>query len=267
MFKNISKYVWFSFIPFMILGALTIGLLAAKIIPVAYLLVTFIMWTLVSGVGIACGYHRIFSHKCLDLPKWKENIVLFFGALAGQGSSITWTAIHRGYHHRKTDTLEDIHSPVHKGILWSFVVWTNSVTENSNVINMKYAVDLLRKPNHLWFHKHHFKLLWLPFISASLIDWKLALCMFALPTCISLFQDNLTNVLGHKKAIIGYRNFSTADNSFNNLILGYLGWGQGWHNNHHHNPSSFDFGTAVSGNCWEFDPCKLLLPFLGKLNK
>jgi stearoyl-CoA desaturase (delta-9 desaturase) len=64
--------------------------------------------------------------------------------------------------------------------------------------------------------------------------------------------------------LIGYRNFETNDNSRNNVIFGYLGWGQGWHNNHHHDPKSFDFGTGVSGKWWEFDPCKIFLPFLGK---
>ncbi len=242
----------------MLLGIVTISLLALKIIPSYYLISTFIMWILISGVGVACGYHRIFSHKCFVLPRWKENIVLFLGALAGQGSSITWTAIHRGYHHRRTDTIEDIHSPVHKGILWSFLLWTNSITEESNIINMKYAIDLLRKPNHIWFHKNHFYILWAPLLLVSLVDWKLSLCCFALPTCISLFQDNLTNVLGHKKVFIGYKNFDTPDSSQNNVLLGYLGWGQGWHNNHHHLPSSFDFGKGVSGKWWELDPCRLL---------
>lgn len=264
MFKDLSKYIWFSFIPFFILGVTTIALLALGFIPLNYLLVTFVMWALIAGCGIACGYHRVFSHKCFELPVWKENVVLFLGALGGQGSSITWTAIHRGYHHRKTDTLEDIHSPVHKGKLWAFVLWANTITENSNVISMKYSVDLLRKSNHVWFHKNHFKVLWFPFLGLSFLNWELALCMFALPTFLTLLQDNLTNVFGHCKATIGYRNFETSDRSYNNFIIGYLGWGQGWHNNHHHNPSSFDFGTGVSGKWWEYDPCKLWLPFLRK---
>jgi stearoyl-CoA desaturase (delta-9 desaturase) len=50
--------------------------------------------------------------------------------------------------------------------------------------------------------------------------------------------------------------------SQNNFVLGYLGWGQGWHNNHHHDPKSYDFGTNISGKWWEFDPCRIFLPFL-----
>jgi stearoyl-CoA desaturase (delta-9 desaturase) len=62
----------------------------------------------------------------------------------------------------------------------------------------------------------------------------------------------------------GYRNFETTDQSVNVPILGYLGWGQGWHNNHHAHASKFDFGRAVSGKKWEYDPCMLFVPFIAK---
>jgi len=36
------------------------------------------MWCMVCGLGVAVGYHRVFSHKTHQLPTWKENIILFF---------------------------------------------------------------------------------------------------------------------------------------------------------------------------------------------
>ena len=36
-------------------------------------------------------------------------------------------------------------------------------------------------------------------------------------TFISFFQENLINVIGHLKFFIGYRNFNTKDNSYNNF--------------------------------------------------
>jgi stearoyl-CoA desaturase (delta-9 desaturase) len=96
----------------------------------------------------------------------------------------------------------------------------------------------------------------------ALFDWRLALCSFWLVTFIGVTQDNLINVFGHTRGLIGYRNFDTKDNSHNNILLGYLGWGQGWHNNHHHDPKSYDFGSGVSGRWWEWDPARIFLPFL-----
>lgn len=259
MLKHISKYSWLSFLPFLILSLITITLLFTRIIPVYYLFFTLINWILIAGLGVAVGYHRIFSHNHYpDLPVWKENIILFFGALSGQGSSISWAAIHRGYHHKFADTDKDLHSPTH-GIYHAFFGWGTKITENNPTINLKYAGPILRKQNHMWFHQHQMKILWIIPIIVALIDWKLSLTLCCLPTGLCLLQDNLVNVFGHMKCGIGYRNFETTDNSQNNFILGYLGWGQGWHNNHHYNPKSFDFGKSVSGKWWEYDPCTIFL--------
>lgn len=262
MFKGISKYSWFSFIPFLLIGLITFMLFFTGIIELYYLFFTLIGWILVAGLGVAVGYHRIFSHNTHpDLPKWKENIILFFGCLSGQGSSITWSAIHRGYHHKWSDTQRDIHSPTH-GIYHAFFGWATKITENSSIVNLKYAGSLLRKNNHLWFHKHQMKILWGFPIIVAIFNWKLSLALCFLPTAITLLQDNLVNVFGHRKFLIGYRNFQTGDNSHNNLVLGYLGWGQGWHNNHHHDPKSYDFGSTISGKWWEWDPCRIFKRFL-----
>jgi stearoyl-CoA desaturase (delta-9 desaturase) len=255
-------YALFSFVPFLTLGILTIALFALSIIPMYYLIFTFISWVLIAGLGVAVGYHRIFSHNTHpNLPCWKENILLFLGTMSGQGPSIIWVAIHRGYHHRYSDTVKDLHSPIH-GILYAFFGWTLKITKDNPTINLRFAGPILKKKNHIWFYENDMKVLWLVPIVVALFDWKLSLAMCCLPTALALVQDNLINVLGHKKAYVGYRNFETSDLSQNNLLLGYFAWGQGWHNNHHHDPKSFDFGTGISGKWWEFDPCRIFKPFL-----
>ena len=264
MFKNISKYVWFDFLPTLIFGLIAVWLLIANIIPTYYLFFTIFSWILFAGLGVAVGYHRIFSHQTHPkLPLWKENILLFCGAMSGQGSSITWTAIHIGNHHPYSDTDRDLHSPT-KSIFNAFIGWSLKLTETNgpNLVNLKYAVKQLRKPNHIWFHKHYRIIYWTTPLILLLIDWKLALMLSLLPSSLALIQDNIVNVFGHRKGFIGYRNFNNKDYSQNNFILGFLAWGQGWHNNHHHDPKSYDFGTGVSGKWWEFDPCRIFLPFL-----
>src|SRR6185312_2400161 len=123
VFKSISKYTWFSFVPFVSLAVLTVMLYVIGVIPLAYLWTTFVGWCLISGLGVAVGYHRVFSHRTHALPTWKENILLFLGTLSGQGSSITWTAIHRGYHHPWSDTPKDMHSPVVYGMWHALFGW------------------------------------------------------------------------------------------------------------------------------------------------
>lgn len=47
----------------------------------------------------------------------------------------------------------------------------------------------------------------------------------------------------------GYRNYETPDNSRNNILIGLLAGGEGWHNNHHAAPTSARHGHKW----WEFD--------------
>ena len=102
--QSISKSFWFQFIPAIVLGTVAIVCYGIGLIPLYYLWFTFIVWSLVCGLGVAVGYHRVFSHKTHKLPIWKENILLFLGTLSGQGASVFWVALHRGYHHIHADT-------------------------------------------------------------------------------------------------------------------------------------------------------------------
>lgn len=259
---NFNKSFWLQFVPAIVTGTATIVLFAMGTIPLYYLWATLVMWILVCGLGVAVGYHRIFSHKTHTLPTWKENIILLLAVLSGQGGSIFWVALHRGYHHPHSDTPKDIHSPVAYSKLQAFVGWQYDCTQANNPVNMKYAADLLRKPNHVWFHQHHIKVLWAVPLFVACFNWHLAMAAFCLVAMIGVVQDNLVNVYGHVATRISYRNFDTKDHSVNNPLLGYFAWGQGWHNNHHAHPRSYHFGKQVSGKWWEIDPCVIFLPLL-----
>ena len=256
------KYMLLIIVPMLSLG--TIGIInLIKNQEYFYIFYTFLFWILLSGFGIAIGFHRIYSHRCFLPNKYFDRFLLICGTLACQSSSITWTSIHIGYHHRFTDTSKDPHTPI-KGLFYSFLTWTLYI--NKDNINHKYAVNLIKDKWHLFFHKNYFLLVWLFVIILGIINWKILLYGYFIAASISIFQDNLVNVLGHIPAV-GYRNFNTKDNSSNFPLLGYFGWGQGWHNNHHSNPKSFDFGRSVSGKWWEFDPCVVFLPLVKFFSK
>lgn len=248
------KYFGLIVAPMLILGALAVYLMIATT-SYAWLWLTFAFWVLLSGLGIAVGFHRIFSHHCYKLQPWLENFILVCGTLACQSSSLTWVATHIGYHHPKSDTDKDPHTPT-KGFWYAFMGWTFTI--NAATINHKYAARLMKKPIHMFFHKHYFKLVW-AFVLAMflLVGWKATLFGYCLAASISILQDNLVNVLGHTPSL-GYRNFEINDVSSNFPLLGYLGWGQGWHNNHHKYPQRYDFGVKW----WEFDPCRIFIPLL-----
>jgi fatty-acid desaturase len=243
------KYVLLVYLPALIVGLLCLLNLSG----VLQWSELFLAWTLISGLGIAVGFHRIFSHRAFTPTRWMNHVLLFLGTLGGQGSSVTWAAVHRGYHHRHSDTEKDLHSPKH-GIWHAMIGWYWKLKPTS--INHKHAVDLLRMKSHVWVHKHYIPLLWL-WASSLLMVAPSLFQVYMAALALSLLQDNLVNLLCHSPAC-GYRNHLTKDNSRNVLALGYLGWGQGWHNNHHANPGKFLF----KDRWWEFDPCILFLPLL-----
>lgn len=261
--KNFPKGTVFGYIPVLCMFPVVLYCIFTGMIDPIYFLSTIVGWVLICGLGIAAGYHRVFAHKTHDLPRWKENIVLFFASMGGQGSSIMWSALHRGYHHAHTDTPKDLHSPVN-GLFQSFIGYTLKMTEASNIPNYKYAIDLVRKPNHLWFHSHILWIQWGVPIAIALFNWELSMMMIILPMCISLIGDNLVNILGHKKLLIGYQVGNINDYSQNQPLLMPLCWGQAWHNGHHLRPNLYEHGRKVSGNWWEFDLCMIFIPFLGK---
>ncbi|HWC88361.1 MAG TPA: acyl-CoA desaturase, partial [Pirellulales bacterium] len=59
----------------------------------------------------------------------------------------------------------------------------------------------------------------------------------------------------------GYRNYETDENSRNNWFVGFVSNGEGWHNNHHADPSSAKHGHKW----WEFDVTWITILILRRL--
>lgn len=223
------------------------------------LLLTAIGYFVFMIMGITIGYHRYFCHKSFVLTsKWKERFLLFAGSMAGQGSPIFWTMIHRGYHHRYPDSDNDPHSPIH-GFWNSFILWMFKLDKET--ISPKYAVELSRNKEIMFVHEHYVKL----FIGFNLLLLVLSPSLFLyfsmLPCLITLLSYNITNCFNHLEGVGGYKNFPTKDNSHNVPWLFPFVLGECWHNNHHGRPGSSHFGSGASGNWWEFDPAGFVIKF------
>jgi sn-1 stearoyl-lipid 9-desaturase len=247
------KYVLGIYVPGLLLGGFCLYLAVLQ----GYWPAVLVAWTLLSGLGIATGFHRIYSHKTYKLKPWLDAIILACGTLAGQGSSLTWVAVHLGYHHRWADTDQDLHSPT-KGLWTSLVGWYLHV--NAYTISHRAAAPLFRKKPHVWVHTHYFKLLygWTAFLFLLSVGTGLPFVeTYLAALALSLTQDNMVNVLCHQPKL-GYRNWRLRDNSTNFWPLGYFGWGQGWHENHHAFPAKFNFGHRW----WELDPALIFVPLL-----
>ena len=221
---------------------------------VLYFLLGYI---LIGGLGVNVGLHRWASHRSVRLKSFVKPVVIFFSIMSCQGHPIWWATVHRGYHHKNADTEADPHTPKH-GMWHSFLGWI--IAHDVKSLNYKYSSDLFKDRllnRTLGFYE---MIIWITWIISGLISLNFLLFFFVVPTIIAFHSEGLVNTFCHSS--LGYRNFNTNDNSKNISILGYFAWGNGWHNNHHENPGSFDFGKNISGKKKEFDPCTIFLPFI-----
>ncbi len=229
----------------------------------------FLLFYLYHGIGITLGYHRLLSHKCVSMPKWLMYFIVMGGYLSFMGSPIVWVAMHRS-HHQNTDLAKDPHSPLH-GLFHSFIGWMFELSKYlSNDEIKQQTKDLFTDP--VWRFlgtKNCYKqgLLCLGFCTlyrcllfciggVNLVIINIIAC------CAVSISTQLVNVICHKpQAWFSYRNYPTNDNSLNVWWVGILALGEGFHNNHHHNPKS-----ARHGLRWfEFDFTWLVIMGLKKL--
>lgn len=238
---------WIGFLYFLFAGKL-------ELLHLVYFLVG---WVLLEGLGTAIVLHRYISHRAFEAKPILRPFLLWTACMSLQGSPMGWAAVHRGSHHRYPDTEQDAHSPI-KGKWYSWHMWLH---DWNKYFNAKYVTDLLRDPMQVWFAKNYEKIILISYVIVGLISIELLLFGFMIPAAIGLYQESNINVFCHS-GNLGYRNFETNDNSRNVPFLAFMTWGQGWHNNHHYKPSSYDFGTSVSGNISEYDPSLLLLKFI-----
>jgi len=252
--KNPLSIIYLIFLP-LHLGVLIMPFITSFTwLHIFYFLMGYI---LISGLGNNVGLHRWAGHRAIELGKYSKNIVLYFSLMACQGHPIWWAAVHRGQHHKFSDTDKDSHSPIN-GKWHAFFGW--ELKHDPSTVNYKYAVDLMRDPILIKTSKYYEAIIITSWIIVGLFSVDLLLWMFILPTVLALHLEGMVNLFCHTN--YGYRNFDTTDNSRNIFLLGLFDWGNGWHNNHHAKASAYDFGSSVSGKWWEFDACRIFKPFL-----
>lgn len=197
-------------------------------------------WWLSHCLGLAVGFHRLLVHNSFKVPKWMEYLLTICGSWALQGGHIHWIATHR-LHHKFTDQDGDPHSPVH-GFWHSHFGWMVRTDDSrSNPAFLKrYAPSYYRSHFHYWLNKFW----WSPsvLLGAVLFYFGGLLAVgwgVVVPVGLGLEFTWLVNSWCHR---FGRRDNDTGDESTNSIFVSILTFGEGWHNNHHHNPTRARYG-------------------------
>ncbi|MCX5514044.1 acyl-CoA desaturase [Kaistia algarum] len=226
-------------------------------------------------LGISLCFHRMLTHRGVVCPKWLEHSFAILGVCCVQDTPARWISIHRK-HHEHADEQPDPHTPL-VNFLWAHIGWmlfTNRELTRRALIS-RYAKDVLQDP---FYARLEANFRW---VRVILISWALFFAggfvaelllggsllealQFGLSLLVwgafvrTVLVWHITWSINSVTHLWGYRNYETDESSRNNLIVGFLSNGEGWHNNHHADPRSARYGHRW----WELDVTWLTIRFL-----
>jgi stearoyl-CoA desaturase (delta-9 desaturase) len=228
-------------------------------------------------LGINLCYHRLLAHRGLVVPRRLEHALAMLGVCCLQDTPARWVAVHRR-HHQHADERDDPHSPL-VNVFWAHMGWL--MVENRDLrrlgIYERYSRDILQDRFYVKLERNR----WLWVILASWAGFFAAGFFASLATGGNLAaatQFGLSlliwgvfvrtvaawhitwsvNSVTHRW---GYRNYETDESSRNNILIGLVSNGEGWHNNHHAAPRS----TRHGHRWWELDVTYLTIRLLAAL--
>jgi stearoyl-CoA desaturase (delta-9 desaturase) len=220
---------------------LALRLLWARAVHWPDLALLLTMYTLVA-FGVTVGYHRMLTHRSFRPHPVVKCLLLILGSMSVEGPALPWAATHIK-HHALSDREGDPHSPV-DGFFHAHIGWLFGGEEGD--------------PHRYCPHLTKDRLV--VFISRTFLLWVvLGLAIpFLLGGWTGLLWGGLVRIfLTHHVTwsvnsvchTFGKRAFETTDRSRNEWLVGLLGFGEGWHNNHHAFPRSAFHGL----HWWQFD--------------
>ena len=212
------------------------------------------------GIGTTLYLHRYLTHRGFEMPEWLKFLFATGSAVTLAGDPVMWVGDHR-YHHLKSDTDEDIHSPVH-GFPYAHMMWLVRKPAGFRQRSKRYAADVRK----IWYCRlwENSALYVLPHLAVATVLF-FSFGFAGMLWCIYFPMLLIYNVTWAVNSIchmpqFGYRSFDTSDHSRNNYLIGVVGFGEGYHNNHHAQPRCAAHGLRW----WEFDVTRYLIWLLEK---
>ncbi len=210
------------------------------------------------GLGITVGYHRMLTHRSFEAHPIAKFTFLALGAMSGMGPPLIWAITHI-HHHACSDDDGDPHSP------WDWVDRARKIRKTgfrqfnrAHVLWVVYGDSLTGSTSGQWLRKDSM----VTWLSRWDVYTAILVLGFVIPFLIGGWQGliwggivrmglthHVTWSINSVCHIYGRRSFDTPDCSKNNWIFGVVGFGEGWHNNHHAFPRSAFHGLRW----WQID--------------
>ncbi len=253
--EKIQFFIFIVLIGLQLLGL--VGLLTRFELRYLGVMLPLFFW---GGISTTLYLHRYLTHRGFEMPEWLKFIFATGSAVVLAGDPVMWVGDHR-YHHLKSDTDEDIHSPIH-GFPYAHMMWLVRKPRDFRERSQRYAADVRKIWYcHLWENSALYVLPHLLVATTLFFAFGFAGMLWCLyvPMLVNYNVTWAVNSICHMPRF-GYRTFETSDDSRNNYLIGVLGLGEGYHNNHHAQPRCAAHGLRW----WEFDGTRYIIWLLEK---
>jgi fatty-acid desaturase len=245
--------------------ALVVGVHALSLLGLWYWprlvdIVLFLVFYLITCLGIGIGYHRLLTHRGFVCPKWLRRTLAWMGGAALQGGPARWVSMHRR-HHRTADRDGDPHSP-HHGFFHGHVGWVMRWDEQDAADHHALVPDVSGDDPVMRIMDRGL-LFMLPWALTGLVcyavaGWRGVLWGTVIRTLALWHVTWCVNSFCHRW---GRQPNRTRDESRNVWWVGLLSLGEGWHNNHHARPAA-----ALHGWRWyEVDVSGYVIRLLARI--
>lgn len=214
-------------------------------IPLAYVVVVGHL----TNLCVTLYLHRSVTHGGVKFHPVVAHLMRFWLWLTTGMETRQWVAVHRK-HHAFADREGDPHSPTVEGF-WAIVL--------GGVFFYRRAIkdpDMIEKygrgcpddwiERNLYSRFSYFGVLLMLGLDLFFFGWGIGLLAWSAMAIWIPILGNVINGIGHA---LGYRNFTTKDDSRNMYPWGIWIVGEELHNNHHADPRSAKFKAFW----WEFD--------------
>jgi stearoyl-CoA desaturase (delta-9 desaturase) len=226
-----------------------------------------------TALGVTVGFHRLFTHRSFETNPVVRFVLAALGSMAVEGSVIKWAALHRR-HHQHSDTPDDPHTPHHQGrglwgvmkgfwhahIGWAFKADPADLDRYVKDLRQSASVRVASALFPFWIALG----LAIPAILSGILtgSWLGVLLGFVWGGLVRVFLvHHVTWSVNSVCHLWGRRPYPEKDLSRNNLVLGILAMGEGWHNNHHAFPTSARHGLRW----WQIDVSYYVIRLLAVL--
>jgi stearoyl-CoA desaturase (Delta-9 desaturase) len=210
---------------------------------------------LFTGLGIAMGFHRYFTHSSFKAVTGLRLALAIAGSMAIEGPILTWVADHRR-HHKYSDKEGDPHSPwrfgddwkaLTKGLAWAHIGW---LFDSNHTSREKFCPDLLSDKKIARISRDFPALVAVSLLAPALIgglwsmSWQGAVTAFFWGSLVRVaFLHHVTWSINSICHTFGKEEFEVRDKSRNVNWLAVLSFGESWHNLHHSDPTCARHGA------------------------